>query len=489
MSARVRIALVLSGIVAAVTACLYLIIVPHVSRQALDRIDSQLVRQLRLFESNKRIEAVDSVNLAERLAAEQTLVAALRDKDHAKGFEEIQAQNVRLQERSAAPGGQPGRKADLIALIGVDGKLLVRDTDPSTMRDEDVGGKYPGAAAGLKGEPNRDLWNLRGAMYRVAVAPVRDAGAIIGAVAVGFVVGAADARADADLLGSEVVYYAEKRIFAASLQDQDKSKELERQIGADANLLAMGKGQALKPLRFNLKGEDFRGVAMPMPAVKSAGPAVMLMASEGVTLAGLATVKLAIFLGGIVMLILVLAAWATISRHFMKPLEELEQTTTEIINGRLEAEYRIFVDEFEGLANALNTMVSKLTGRPEEGSDAEAWAGDPLFIEELDVTTLSAMAAVGPDGRPIPASGLDQTVAELAREPEAQYYARIFKEYSEARRKLGHPESMNFDRFVEKTRQNEQQLCAKYRCRMVRFQVMLRPDNVTLKPIPIDPQA
>src|SRR5437868_5853952 len=105
MSARVRIALVLSGIVVLVTAILYLWIVGQVRDQALGRIDSLLGRQLRLFESNKRIEAVDAVNLAERFAAEQVFVAAVRDKDNVKGFEEIQAHNVRLQERAAAGVG------------------------------------------------------------------------------------------------------------------------------------------------------------------------------------------------------------------------------------------------------------------------------------------------------------------------------------------------------------------------------------------------
>ena len=74
----------------------------------------------------------------------------------------------------------------------------------------------------------------------------------------------------------------------------------------------------------------------------------------------------------------------------------------------------------------------------------------------------------------------------LANEPEGEYLKRVFEEYVAARKQTGEgTEGLNEGGFTAKLKQNEQALLKKYNCRMVRFKVVVKNNQVTLKPVPI----
>ena len=142
----------------------------------------------------------------------------------------------------------------------------------------------------------------------------------------------------------------------------------------------------------------------------------------------------------------------------------------EIINGNMEYAFDA-LQEFEGLANALNVMLARLLGRPEPGEEEEgsaAWRPDMLAIEEISHGVT------------------DVDVQRLAAEPEDAYHARLFQEYMAARTSAGlSVEGITAPGFSQKLRANEAMLKARHKSNMVRFVVHSSAGQVSLRPIRI----
>jgi hypothetical protein len=157
------------------------------------------------------------------------------------------------------------------------------------------------------------------------------------------------------------------------------------------------------------------------------------------------------------------------------PLDSIERGVAEVINGNRDYQFESPSQDFEGLANGLNVLMARLLGRPDptddELGDSQAqqgrWQGE-LTVEEVTSTG-------------------SQTSPEnlaLAQEPEAEYLQRVFKEYSEGCKQTGENPG-NYEGFTEKLKKSEAALKAKYNCRAVRFKVVVKNNQTTLKPVPI----
>ena len=89
------------------------------------------------------------------------------------------------------------------------------------MFDDDLKARYPSVGKALDGVANKDVWNFDGHMYRVGAAPIRSrAGAVVGALIVGYVASASDAQSDRDKLGTEVAYFLDGKIHASSFKKE-----------------------------------------------------------------------------------------------------------------------------------------------------------------------------------------------------------------------------------------------------------------------------
>ena len=76
--------------------------------------------------------------------------------------------------------------------------------------------------------------------------------------------------------------------------------------------------------------------------------------------------------------------------------------------------------------------------------------------------------------------------AALAEEPEDAYIKRTFDEYIAARKQTNESnEGLTLDGFAQKLKQNEAALKKKHSARMVRFKVVIKNGQTTLKPFPI----
>jgi hypothetical protein len=186
-----------------------------------------------------------------------------------------------------------------------------------------------------------------------------------------------------------------------------------------------------------------------------------------------------ILLLGVVSLLAAVGAAVLTALRFIQPLDSIESGVAEIINGNRDYMFTSPGQDFEGLANGLNVMLARLLGRPDPTDDdvgddsAQArWQGE-VTIQEVGTTT-GQTAAISPEN------------AALASEPENDYLQRVFNEYVEARKANNEStDGLAFDGFAAKLRQNEAALKKKYNCRAVRFKVVVKNKQTTLKPVPI----
>jgi hypothetical protein len=185
-------------------------------------------------------------------------------------------------------------------------------------------------------------------------------------------------------------------------------------------------------------------------------------------------VEFLVFVLGLVGLLVAVGAAVLTAMRFLSPLDRIETGVAEVINGNREVIFDTPSKDFEGLENALNVMLARLTGRPDP-TDEDDGSGQPArWGGELTVDA----ATTGPQTSP--------ELLSLAQEPEEQYLKRIFDEYLVARRQTNEgTEGLNFDGFAQKLRQNEATLKKKYNCSLVRFKVVIKNNQTTLKPVPI----
>jgi hypothetical protein len=98
-----------------------------------------------------------------------------------------------------------------------------------------------------------------------------------------------------------------------------------------------------------------------------------------------------------------------------------------------------------------------------------------MFVEDIDAAQAAGAAPLA-----------DSASLQLAQEPLDQYYRRTYDEFIAAKRKLGEKtDGVGFENFRAKLSQNETALKGKYKCKMVRFRVVAKGTQVTLKPVPI----
>jgi hypothetical protein len=163
--------------------------------------------------------------------------------------------------------------------------------------------------------------------------------------------------------------------------------------------------------------------------------------------------------------------------RFLNPLDRIEGGVAEVINGNRDYAFDSPSKDFEGLANGLNVMLARLLGRPDPSDDelgtsddgsGQAWGG------ELSVDA----STTGPQTSP--------ELQALADEPEDAYVKRTFEEYIAARKSTNESnEGLTLDGFGQKLKQNEAALMKKHGARMVRFKVVVKNGQTTLKPYPI----
>jgi HAMP domain-containing protein len=509
---RLKVALAASVVLLVLTLATYFTAAGRIRHATEQSTRAGLERAAAMYSYVSRAEAYDFTRLAETLlyrtsqsqildafdpaiADDPTQPQAERDqrlRERSKrAFVAVQVRNQELKDES--------RKADLMAVTDAAGKVLCRDLDPKEMVGDDLKARFPAVARALAGQPAKDIWNWNGRMMRVAVVPIKQQNRVVGTFLVGFVVTAADAQQKKrEVLGVDLAYFLDGKMYASSFAGPD-GKEDPSRVQALAGQIFDGNKWAQQAIDKKQPTEVFpvafgtdRALAIAAPMAGNSdnfktGVVIVSTVAAPPSAGGLI---IALGLAGIVIILISVMLTA---RQLIRPAEEIEKGVSEVINGNLEFTFPQVSRDFEGLANALNVMLCRLTGRPEpneEGDEDESqagaagrWRGDPLFVEELGQAEVARVQEAQASGT---VSAADAELAKLVEEPELVYLQRTFREFLAAKQAQGQAvESLTLDGFVGKLRQNEQTLKDKYKCKTVRFRVVVKDKQVTLKPVPI----
>ena len=107
-----------------------------------------------------------------------------------------------------------------------------------------------------------------------------------------------------------------------------------------------------------------------------------------------------------------------------------------------------------------------------------SWARATTAAGRPGAASCRSADATGPQPSP--------EVQALADEPEDAYVKRTFEEYIAARKQTNEgSDGLTLEGFAQKLKQNEAALMKKHGARMVRFKVVIKNGQTTLKPFPI----
>jgi hypothetical protein len=481
---RMRIGLIAAGLLVALTAVFYATVTSKLTASVKRDVEERAGRAQRVHQQISRLGGVDFANLASVNARRPAVVALLGLPDETvrrqAAFDECELVNAALQKE--------GRKADIVAILDARGKILARDLNPNADYGEDLGSKFPAVQAALKGQPIKDVWTFQNRMTEVAVAPVsRGDGPAQGALLIGYVLSAKKAQERRDLLGSEVGYFHGGKVQVSSfLVDGTTDKEDVTKTQALTNLLfagprladaALQQGAASSVHHFDIEGRDYAVVVAPMVgnhADKTSGVAVLASVADGMARARDAGRMVIIF--GVIAIVIALGAAVMTAKRFIGPLDQIELGVADVMNGNIDYTFKPVGPDFEGLSNSLNVMLARLLGRDEPNEDAveeeenepEKWKAEQMIIEEGDGQVAPGAAALG-------------------QENEASYYPRLYNEYVNTLRASGRPaDGISVPSFMAKLRLAEAGLKQKWSCKMVRFQLVTRGDQVVFHAVRID---
>ena len=477
---RARIPLAAAVVVFLTTIAVLLSVRTTLSNAARNDVQKRVERAQATWPSLDLLRGIDLTNQTAGFARDDEFGAIFEkkssDEQRQAAFVAVSARNGRLEAE--------GRKADLVAVVGANGHVVARDLNINAMFDDDLRARYPSVGKALDGVANKDVWNFDGHLYRVGAAPIRSrAGAVVGALVIGYNASATDSQADRDKLGTEVAYFLDGKIHASSFKKEGGESAEEKALAAslfDGPRLADGAvaGNLTPATPIKIGGEDFIAAAGPLPGnlTKSKGGYVVL-GSLTAARANLSGVEFLVFVLGLIGMLVAVGAAVLTAMRFLQPLDRIESGVAEVINGNREFSFDTPSKDFEGLANGLNVMLARLLGRPDPSDDdlggsddnGQRWGGE-LSVADASTT--------GPQTSP--------ELQALADEPEEAYLKRTFEEYVAARKGTNEgTDGLTLDGFAAKLKQNEAALKKKHGARMVRFKVIVKNGQTTLKPYPI----
>jgi hypothetical protein len=482
---RMKIGLIAAALLLAFTGLFFFSTTSNLTAAASKDVEDRVARAQRIHQQISRLGGLDLSNLASEKARRPGVLAAVGRAEETSrrqaAFEECEAINAAL-----APDG---RRADIVAILDGQGKVLSRDLNPNADFGENYGARYPAVAAALKGQPVKDVWTLQGRMTEVGVAPVTRAdGSVAGALLVGYALSARKAQERRTLLGAEIGFFHDGKVQTSSFvsdggetgkEDGGRTQALASVLFAGPKLAeaALSKGTATGIEHVSIDDKDYAVIAAPLQgnfADKSSGVLLLASVSDQVTRAR-GQANSVLFLG-LLAIGVALAASVMTAKRFIAPLDQIELGVGEVINGNIDYTFNPVGPDFEGLSNSLNVMLARLLGRDEPNEDA-------VEEEETEVEKWKAASMVIDEGDGSPVAGAQA----LAQEGEASYYPRLYNEYLAALRAAGkNTDGVSVQQFMAKLRLSEAGLKEKWTCKMVRFQMVSRGTEIVFRAVRID---
>src|SRR3954453_16125212 len=135
---RMKIGLIAAGLLLAVTVAFYLSVTSELQGSSTRAVEGDVSRAQRVHQHISRLGGLEIANLASDKARRPGLTAAVARTDETArrqaAFEECEMINAALQK--------DGRKADIVAVVDAQGKVLARDLNPNANWGDDLRSKY-----------------------------------------------------------------------------------------------------------------------------------------------------------------------------------------------------------------------------------------------------------------------------------------------------------------------------------------------------------
>ncbi|MEM7608794.1 MAG: hypothetical protein AAF411_25890, partial [Myxococcota bacterium] len=223
------------------------------------RFDADVTQTASLFARSWRLSAVEFVQQVEEQAGSDRVRAAVQaiDQNSRRRASHDRANSVAAWFQDPARGhtGRP----DIVLMTDETGRVIARDQDLNRMGGQSLMQTIPTLRNVLNGTPTHDGWfrESENKLLRVAMAPIRnEGGGVIGALLVGYDISDGIAQKEAEIVGLDVAFLRENRIYSSSLASNE----------ASAAESALGEGGTV---RFEADGEAYFGVTDALPATPS----------------------------------------------------------------------------------------------------------------------------------------------------------------------------------------------------------------------------
>ena len=463
------------------------------------RLDSKIGNDKTLFGRSYRLSANEFRDLIELRASMRQLMDVFSGLDESsrrtRAYEAAEATHAWLSDPARGGRGAP----ELVVITDETGKALARNGARNVMFGKALLPRIPALGRAFKtGRAAHDVWveDQENKVLQTALAPIRNqAGTIVGALIVGYELSNGVAAREAGVLGREVAFVMEDRVYSSSLRGNAPRALHGILFGPekrDTNAVLAGQAASSRIWKAQVGGADYVGVTarLPMSPSLPIGFVVLGNRTEAMALADAANVVLVMMALGAIMII---GYGFVIGNSVMRPIEAIEEGVLAVINGRTDLRLETDSAELGGLAFRINQLLNVFTGTAEDTGDessvpvgsAGAWQ-DGAFSEGSG----GGAAPAGGGGATPAAGGGDEVIddaalaTELGSEDPSAYRSRVYQEYVAAKQALGENVSnIPEERFSKRLEGRGDALAQKHGCRMVRFQVHTRDNQVVLRPV------
>ena len=459
----------------------------------LRRLDSRIAADRDLLDRSFRLAALEFVDLLAQRAGERQMrdVFAGLDLDSRRNraFEAAESTAAWLADPARGNRGGP----DIVVIVDETGKAIARNGARNVMFGVALAPQLPALAAALRDStPRHDVWvePQERKLLQTVVAPIRAAsGALLGALIVGYDLSNGVAHRQAELIGRDVAFLTEGKVYSASLEGPASRDLKSLAFGPNATVtraVLAGQLRSSQLWRAALGGDDYSGILARFPMSPSQPVAFAVLGNRSEQL-GVASVVQVILILTVLGGVLVVLYGFMIGSAIMRPIEEIEEGVLQVINGRTDLRLETKSAELGGLAFRINQLMNVLTGTEEQTEDEQgrvslppSGGGAAWKDAAFDDNAPNAKAAANPD-EPIDDPELS---ARLGAEDEDQYSSRIYREYVAAKQSAGeNVANIPQDRFIQRLTGRATALAQKHGCRLVRFQVESQADQVLLRPV------
>jgi len=337
-----------------------------------EQVSVELARDREVLE---RSALLASRQYVDRVAQRATIPEVIEAYSQADAMSRRAKASGEVDAFAAALGRpeQGGRQPEFVALTDVRGNVICRNLNPNVDVGRPLGQQFPSLSFALNGTPGRDVWLYDEQMLDVSFAPIRVQGQVVGAIVVGFEVSNGVAEQNARSLGSDVAFFIGGRVYSSSLGNANLQRQLSETLFKGSGREPVAKALQLRRVSdsFDIKlGEsDYQAFAAPLPGQttsRDSGYVVLANATAALEPVGGANRIL-----WITVLAAVLAAilGIVLGNHFLKPVEQIEESVLRVINGDTQHRIEIKSTELGGLAYRINQLIGEMLGETEEDDE------------------------------------------------------------------------------------------------------------------------